>query len=442
MEATHTTIRKPRRRPIRLRREKDFTFHNFAVGFFLVACIGLYYPQLIVLVWAGYALAAAALGLQLFNRGGIDRDRLPFLLLSMAFGFFSLVSILWAYSEQYCLDSTIRMLRNMMMGVALCLLIRTRRQFDIAMLWMAIAAVVFALMYLQFIDLTKLAAARMAATLKENVDGLPNYNVVAMYLAFGCTYFIYQIVCRKRLKPVEWVGFSLLLVASVAIILIFGSRKSILAVILSFLFFFAVQSSGKKKTQLVLLVAIGVCLVISFIPMQYLEYVMNRLLKLTDSSGALDRADQFRIILLEQGFKYIGESPLFGHGYYNFSELMGRDTGVYMYAHNNYVECLTDVGLIGTLIYFSIYWLIIKNCWQTRRQNPSFLLIAVMMAAILFNGFFIVYLGDSFIWCLLGLLYAGSRGFRGDHIEKAPQSRRVPRRQKRVIPTPVINSAE
>ncbi|QAY67785.1 O-antigen ligase family protein [Paenibacillus protaetiae] len=44
--------------------------------------------------------------------------------------------------------------------------------------------------------------------------------------------------------------------------------------------------------------------------------------------------------------------PLFGYGIGNFSVISEFD----MYAHNNYVELLADLGSVGFLIYYAMYF--------------------------------------------------------------------------------------
>lgn len=432
---------RPRRgkpRQARFRRpekeEKTFTLQNIAIALFPVMAIGCYYPDLVKVVWVGYAIGLAALAQNIFQAGGIRVNRAPFLGMCVLFAAYCFLSITWAYNPGWASDQALRMVRGMAIGMLVCPLIRTRRQFQIALFWMAITGLVFAGLYLSFVDWGKLATARLSHSLKSNVGELPNYNVVAMYLSFSSIYFLGRVVSNSRMKTPERILTYVLLVAGVALIVLFGSRKSILAIVLAFFLFLFAGSSGNRKAQLIILVAVAGSLVLAFIPAQYLNYVIERLLQLGGNSGALDHADMLRISLFEHGLRYISEYPLFGCGYYNFSELMGRDTGYYFYAHNNFIEVWADLGIVGVALYYGIYAAILHQLWKRRKTNPAVMMTLVLLAVDIFNGFFIVYVGDSYVWTLLGILYAGARGFGNDaHTKRLELEASISRRRLREL---------
>ena len=49
------------------------------------------------------------------------------------------------------------------------------------------------------------------------------------------------------------------------------------------------------------------------------------------------------------------ESPLIGYGIDNYRILLGKNIGLITYAHNNYIELLVGVGILGTVIYYAMY---------------------------------------------------------------------------------------
>lgn len=409
----------------RLRNERYLTFENVALWVFLVTNLGMYYPMLLPLVWLGYLLAFAALGLRLYKLRGIPLSTAPFIGISALYVLFCYMSVFWAFNPEFCMDSDGRLLRTVLMSWVVCILVKTRRQWHMAMVFVALAAVINGLLYLQFVDLTKLAAARFNSQLASNVDGLPHLNVVAMYVAFAAVYFMSELTDRRN-KP-NWVttGIVVLMIVAMVLVFLFGSRKSILTVVSGIFLYIMAASSGMRKLQMACLAAIVVCLLIAILPPEYIEFVIKRLFGTFDSEKHLAPEDRFRLRMIENAGEYIAQSPIVGHGFYNFSELFGRDTGTYLYAHNNILETLTDGGIIGFTIYYSIYFIILRNWYLTRKSNPSMFLVAVFMTLILLNGFLIVYLSEQFIWIMLSLMYIGSRGFRSDADEKTILGRRV-----------------
>lgn len=420
----------------RLRREGYLTFENIALWTFLITNLGMYYPMLLPLVWLGYALAFAAMGLRLYKLRGLPMSTAPFIGISALYVLFCYMSVFWAFNPEYCMESDGRLLRTVLMSWVVCILVRTRRQWHMAMVFVAIAAVINGLLYLQFVDLTKLAAARFNSQLASNVDGLPHLNVVAMYVAFASVYFMSELTDRRNKPTWVTIGIVVIMILAMVLVFMFGSRKSILTVVAGVFLYIMAASSGMRKVQMACLAAIVVCLLIAILPQEYIEFVIKRLFGTFDSNKQLAPEDRFRLRMIQMSGEYIAQSPIVGHGFYNFSELFGRDTGSYLYAHNNILEALTDGGIIGFLIYYSLFYIIIRNWYRTRKSNPSMFLVAVFMTLILLNGFLIVYLSEQFIWVMLALMYVGSRGFRSDADEKQILGRRMRKvRVKKQFPT-------
>src|SRR5690606_28195676 len=57
-----------------------------------------------------------------------------------------------------------------------------------------------------------------------------------------------------------------------------------------------------------------------------------------------------RFDLIIEGFEIFSKQPLFGHGLENYRFLNSHET----YAHNNYIELLVSVGVLGFLSYYLV----------------------------------------------------------------------------------------
>ena len=58
-----------------------------------------------------------------------------------------------------------------------------------------------------------------------------------------------------------------------------------------------------------------------------------------------------RVNMIQQGFRFWRQAPLLGNGLDAFQELSGRGG----YAHNDYVELLCDLGLLGAVLFYAIH---------------------------------------------------------------------------------------
>lgn len=401
----------------KLRIEPTWTFQNLALAVFLISGIGLYYPRLLPLVWLGYLFGLGAVGQKLLILRGLPMRGIQFIGLSGLFLLFAFMSVLWAFNPETAMTQDKTLFRPLMTAWVCCLLITTRRQLHIAIVSLAVAGLLFGILYLSFVDLGRLAAARFNSQFRNDIGGLPHLNVVAMYVAFSTVGFLYELADAHRKAGWQKTVLGLLVILGFVIVFLYGSRKSILTVVAGVAIFIFAASSGGKKLQIAMVSILTLIILWAILPDFYIDFVLERLFGTFDTSKRLAPEDRLRVTMIVNAFHYIETSPIIGHGYFNFAELFVLDTGEYLYAHNNILETLTDFGIIGFILYYGIYVLIISNWWKTRETNPSRTYIEVFMSLVLINGFMIVYLGDSYIWALLAIMYQASAGFIGDEKE-------------------------
>ena len=59
--------------------------------------------------------------------------------------------------------------------------------------------------------------------------------------------------------------------------------------------------------------------------------------------------------MIEIGLQKWQESPLWGYGFDSFKYFNESVTGHFYYSHNNFVEMLYNLGIIGFIAYYSYY---------------------------------------------------------------------------------------
>lgn len=214
---------------------------------------------------------------------------------------------------------------------------------------------------------------RLGQQLGDDEETALNSNIIAINLCYAiyCGFVIFGQGKKNMLN-------RLMFVASVALflylILLTGSRKSLLMLAIPLLVFAFLQKS-KRKGFVVLLVASSVIVVGGYavmnIPMLYdimgsrVEEMFNIL------SGNVETGDDVsRMFLITYGIEWFKEQPLLGYGINNF-RILSNNTSMFagqnFYAHNNYIELLVDVGIIGFLIYYSC----LVYIWKKLKGNFS-----------------------------------------------------------------------
>lgn len=179
-----------------------------------------------------------------------------------------------------------------------------------------------------------------------------NANVVGMNAAFLFGMVSYG---AKEAQWKKWY-YNLAAVIIALIALLTGSRKALMIILMfvaAFVFFW-VPEKNMKKFMAKLLVTLGVLAALVALLMKVdvlYDTIGNRLESLyqqwfmgeeTDAS-AISRARMISI-----GMNIFKKKPWIGFGHNAFKMGSGYDT----YSHNNYVELLCSMGIIGTLLFY------------------------------------------------------------------------------------------
>jgi len=190
-----------------------------------------------------------------------------------------------------------------------------------------------------------------------------------------------------------------------------ASRKVFILLSIGLILIYLLQQKSLQKAGLAL--GIGLILLILCIFALLLIEPLRRafgqrffmmLSELLGRSG--DESVSIRMGMLKSGLSMFTQKPLFGWGLGAFTDLGGFDN----YAHNNYVELLVAVGLIGTLVYYSLCFSIVvqglKRFFRFEKKGP-FLLSTAIMTAMLFDQVARVTYTEEFSNILIAMCYAG-----------------------------------
>ncbi|WP_019679569.1 O-antigen ligase family protein [Ruminococcus flavefaciens] len=237
-----------------------------------------------------------------------------------------------------------------------------------------------------------------------------NENLVALYFVISFSFTINELGSKKHLL----INISSLLV-STYVILLTGSKKALFAaVIYAFLFFILRAGKVTKRIRVILISSIALVVLFNLIMNVELLYnilgfriqamintfVMHDFNSSSNSTG--ERADM--IIFGLNKFVY---SPLWGWGLNAFRELYGNSTGHYAYAHNNYVEILADLGVIGFCSYYSIFNRMIYIIRRMGNRIRTFSFDVSLVFLIVFYDIAMVSYYDTRIIMLVMIAYSG-----------------------------------
>lgn len=99
------------------------------------------------------------------------------------------------------------------------------------------------------------------------------------------------------------------------------------------------------------------------------QSIVTRLQGLRTNQSAM-----LRFVIMKDGLKMWKDTPIFGRGLAGFANGLPAVQNFYFetkYAHNHYVQCLTDLGLVGLILYMGILVFGFLALWPLRKKEPA-----------------------------------------------------------------------
>lgn len=272
------------------------------------------------------------------------------------------------------------------------------------LLWgMAIAAAVNIIFCYQNILYFRGSEADRIAGLVGNANGL------AIFLSF--TAFSVYFLTQKK---------NFLIKSTVFLLLFFvffytGSRKGLLLVGMIVLFVAADYLIWQKTVIRLQRLTVAFLVLIFF-----LGFCVKQFFESSKDVISVQRAEalmhgediwsaETRYTMIDKGIKLWLAKPFLGWGGGGFAGNSGFDT----YSHNNYVEVLSNYGIVGFCLYYAFYLYLFIRGWKLRKSClPRIGFLIIVMFFILGWGF--VSLADKTSWIFLGIATRCIFSYKGE----------------------------
>ena len=322
-----------------------------------------------------------------------------YLLWSFLFFFFSISTSIWAYVSSNAIIASISFIQVVAVGNLIILFCDNELKLNFVKKVFIFSTIILIIRVLTYSPIDTLLNMRFGSI--EGTEDLFNPNEIGRILLFSSLFIISMINKNKYLT----INISLLVMF--AFFLIFtGSRSSIIAYLLMVIWLIS-KFLGKKMTILIsfpiiILVLFTIYFSLMKIPILYmavgsrLESAMGLL-----NGGTVDSSIISRLNLLRSGINLFKDKPLFGFGMGNYIELVSTE----LYSHNNYIEIMVGGGIIGLLIYYSLYLeLLFRMRKQRKRKNNA--LIYYLILILLYFDFTSVSYYSEISGLVLAIVYA------------------------------------
>lgn len=209
----------------------------------------------------------------------------------------------------------------------------------------------------------------------------PNIFVIFLSIILGVS-FHYSIEGKKK--------YYIPLIISLISLLLTFSRGGILGIIFFLIIYYIRYQKLKvnmifKVLSLIIILFILVGVFNTYTDMDLASIINNRISDLSGSGRLKTWTNAINLIKMK---------PIFGIGLYNFLPYNIRLFNDYHYAHNTYLEIITENGIIGALFFIGFLFFFIMN----RPKNKYAYLIKLIIYSQLFMLFFLSGIINEFVY--------------------------------------------
>lgn len=205
----------------------------------------------------------------------------------------------------------------------------------------------------------------------------------SVYAAVNLIIGIY--ILKYSLFPINRKFTKILLVLLLVVIFLAMSRATWIGLSVVFLILF-IKEKTLGKLRYLLVFSIGILIVFLALPSDIFYAAQTRLFTAFDTS---DPSTSYRLSLFIATFHMIKDNFLIGSGFGSFLGLVSYyapdlfSTRI-THPHNSYLELLQTSGLVGTILFFTIIFYVVRNSIRIKRCGKQLNPISDISSTILF----------------------------------------------------------
>lgn len=239
-----------------------------------------------------------------------------------------------------------------------------------------------------------------------------NSNSIALYfatLSIVTIYFIFEKTKNKKYNILSYVTQSIM-------ILLTGSKKGLVLLILPLIALIFIRAKGTKlfKRLIWAVIILGIVLYIVFKVPFFYNVIGSRIESMLGTLGVISgnygysASTEERTGMIKKGFEMFPVHPIVGWGWWAFAILSGYGT----YSHCNYVEILVSMGILGFMVFYGFYlYLIIKNIINFS-TTISKINLMIMVCVLFIDSAAVTAYGDVITYLLLMIVEINGRNKR------------------------------
>ena len=314
----------------------------------------------------------------------------------LVFSIFAFVSGLWAYDVNLVLDFSLRLI---VIIINLNVLFVLFQKYDLKQTFLL--GIIIGSIYNYLIVLNIIHVSYETYEFSRFLGSVGNPNKLSKIMLLSIFASLMLLLIKERNYEVKLLLYINCFFALFIIILTASKQALFLGPILMI---FSTKIKDIKIIKL-LFYAFIIFVVIDF-TQKYISYqdilsiidlVIYRFEKFANTvSGHGDGVSTIeRTDLITEGLKQFYKHPLFGSGMNNFRYFFTK------YAHNTYLELLVGLGIVGTCLFYSIHFIIIKKIINMKVSKSKTLFYTLITVILIMDLVTVTYLDKLIIFTLL-----------------------------------------
>jgi len=207
-------------------------------------------------------------------------------------------------------------------------------------------------------------------------------NTYGFYAGMGVIAGLGQYFKTKRISNI------IVIIISLVMVLASGSRAAIIDCVIGIIGLIIIEYGFRKARKTIMaFIFAGLAVYIMFTYFDDMTIVrrLDTFSNLFYSTGVADNSTTTRLGMIQYGLEQFIYRPIQGYGINNFRVLYQQATGWDTYSHNNFVELLVDVGIVGFSLYYYIYYIILR---QAKKLSVGTTTIFVLILITIVDGVF------------------------------------------------------
>jgi len=295
------------------------------------------------------------------------------------FTVFCLCSCMWAKNQSVAISKTFTIVQIFALVFLLYNYLEREKRFVFFLNVMCISGTIFAVYTIMYFGIEEYLSG-MEEGLRIGSE-INNVNAIGMMTAITSLLNLWQFFYRR--KKLNFLMALMCIVVSLGS----GSRTAIIGLLFGIVLLLVLKGNSYKKIISIFLCVIILIVFYYILSLPAFSFFMDRMESMVDAitgkSNDIDNSSRLRLKMIEVGLIEFSNRPILGIGIGNSTVITAQyfnETETYL--HNNYVELLATTGIVGTFLFYAMFFIPFLKLIKPSLKQDAFAIICFVIIAV------------------------------------------------------------